>query len=329
MKTPLQDGAQSHGANELDLCAADWLQRQTFWNWGVDEQAALDAWLAQSRAHRIAYWRQKAVWDNTERLVALRSPASPRGRRAAAGKPQIFRIAAAAIAIGVLGFAGLLYLQRAKTKETVYATRVGGRQMVALADGSRIELNTDTVLRMRSEARGRFATLEKGEAFFHIKHDAAHPFVVNVADHRVTDLGTEFSIRNTPDRLEVTLIEGRARFESTNKSLSAQTTVLTPGDVVVATMQATTVAKRPEKELKSELGWRHGMLTFYRATLSDAANEFNRYNERKIVVADRAAAAELIDGTFPTNDVDLFGRVAHAVLGLQVKNESREIVISR
>ena len=329
MKTPLQDGAQSRGANELDLCAADWLQRQTFWNWGADEQAALDAWLAQSRAHRIAYWRQKAVWDNTERLVALRSPVSARDERIADGKSQIFRIAAAAIAVGVLGVSGLLYLQHAYTKETVYATRVGGRQTVALADGSRIELNTDTVLRVRSDAHGRLATLENGEAFFRIKHDAAHPFVVNVADHRVTDLGTEFSIRNTPDRLEVALIEGRARFESTNKSLTAQATVLTPGDVVVATAQATTIAKKPEKELKNELGWRHGMLTFYRATLSDAANEFNRYNDRKIVVADRAAAAELIDGTFPTNDVDLFGRVAHAVLGLQVKNESSEIVISR
>ncbi len=330
MKTPQHGSAQKSSATEIDLRAADWLQRHTLWNWGEREQAHLDDWLAESRAHKIAYWRQKAVWDSAQRLIALR-PSVPQQDGSSFEKQRgfLFRAIALAIVLAVMGVAGSLYLLRVHANETVYATRIGGHQTVALADGSQIELNTDTVLRLRTNGGGRLATLEKGEAFFNIRHSAAHPFAVDAAGRRITDLGTKFSVRNTPDRLEVALIEGRARFESTDKSVKTPSTVLSPGDVVIATARATTVAKRPKAELVSELGWRHGMLTFYRATVADAASEFNRYNERKIVVADKAAASELIDGTFPTKDVDLFGRIARSVLGLQVKNEGGEIVISR
>jgi transmembrane sensor len=328
MKTPQQENAQKPSATEIDLRAADWLQRRAFWNWGQDEQASLDLWLAESRAHRVAYWRQNAVWDSAQRLIALRSSAPRQDHPVTENrKPFIFR--AVAVAVVAMGAAVSFYLLRTHENQTVYATKVGGRQTVTLADGSQIELNTDTVLRLRTNADNRLAILEKGEAFFSVKHNATHPFVVDAAGHRVTDLGTKFSIRNTPDRLEVSLIEGRARFESANKLANMPPAVLSPGDVVIATARTTTITKKPGRDLINDLGWRHGMLTFYRVTVADAASEFNRYNERKIVVADKAAASELIDGTFPTTDVDLFGRIARSVLGLQVKNEDGEIVISR
>ena len=50
-------------ATEIDLLAADWLQRRNFWTWTAEDQVQLDAWLAQSRTYRIAYWRQKSVWE--------------------------------------------------------------------------------------------------------------------------------------------------------------------------------------------------------------------------------------------------------------------------
>ena len=48
------------------------------------------------------------------------------------------------------------------------------------ADGSRIELNTNTVLRARMTTDQRIVWLEKGEAYFRIKHDSTHPFIVMV-----------------------------------------------------------------------------------------------------------------------------------------------------
>lgn len=317
-------------ATEIDLLAADWLQRRNFWTWTAEDQVQLDAWLAQSRTYRIAYWRQKSVWENAQRLSALRPLAQVRSKRDAAhsNRPLVLKIAAAAIAVAALGAGAVSSFWKPNNQDAVYATPVGGRETITLFDGSQIELNTDTVLRLRKNTKARIAVLEKGEAFFDIKHNAARPFSVTAAGHRVIDLGTKFVVWNMPGKLEVSLLEGRASFESTN-AVNVKPTVLSPGDAVVATTHAIKVTRKSTDELGIELGWRRGLLTFYRSSLMDAAAEMNRYNERKIVVADAAAAKELIDGTFPANDVDLFGRMAHSVLGLRVQNKGDAIVISR
>lgn len=319
---------QAESASEIDLQAADWLQRRSFWKWNKEDEAALDAWLNETRAHRIAYWRQKAVWDNAQRLVALRPLTSPRPSAPVvrSNRPLVFKIAAAAVVICAVGASGVAYLQTPDYREAVYATPVGGRETITLFDGSQIELNTDTTLRVRRSRTERLVVLEKGEAYFNIKHDALRPFSVIAAGRRVVDLGTKFVVRNMPERLEVSLLEGSASFEA---AIGTKPTVLSPGDVMVATAQSTKLTRKTDSELGVELGWRRGLLTFYRATLADAAAEMNRYNERKISIADNGAARELIDGTFPANDVDLFGRMAHSVLGLRVRDRGDGIVISR
>ena len=285
----------------------------------------------KSRAHRIAYWRQKSVWESAQRLKALRAPMTRPAHQTAGkrSKPFILRVAAAAIVAVTCGVAGYQYVKSSPDRGMTYTTPIGGRETISLSDGSRIELNTNTVLRIGANRNTRTAFLERGEAYFDIRHDAARPFVVIAAGHRITDLGTKFSIRDASDRLEVTLFQGKARLEATDRPNSVNSAVLSPGEVAIATSQSVTVIRKVQKELDGELGWRRGVLTFYHTTLSDAAREFNRYNNRKIVVVDNAGEAELIDGTFPVNDVDLFGRVARSVFRARVENKGNDIVISR
>ena len=64
------------------------------------------------------------------------------------------------------------------------------------------------------------------------------------------------------------------------------------------------------------------------AALADAATEFNRYNMKKLVV-DPSAAAITIDGTFATDNLETFARVARIALGLTVQSNEREIIIKR
>jgi transmembrane sensor len=104
--------------------------------------------------------------------------------------------------------------------------------------------------------------------------------------------------------------------------------VLVPGDVAVATANMVSVTKKTSVALSDELAWRQGMLVFNRATLSEVAREFNRYNSRKIVISDSKAAGIAVMGKFPVNDVDLFGRVAKAVLGVDVTRRGDEIVVA-
>lgn len=327
----MSEGVQQQiaiGAKELNDRATAWLERREFGDWDEGDQAELDVWLSQSQAHCAAFWRLEAAWDRTHRLVALRLPQSE--QVAGPRKPfwrNVIRGAAALAVIGALGLGGALYL--ARPQETTYSTPVGGREVIVLADGSQVELNTDTILRARIDANHRVVRLIQGEAYFEVTHDAKHPFSVVVADHRVTDLGTKFFVRNEADRVEVSLLDGRVRFDSASAQAQTPSKILMPGDVVVATANSMSVTKKPASQLMTNLAWRRGMLVFDNTPLADAVAELNRYGSRKLVIADEATGRIEIGGTFPTSNVAAFTRVAREVLGLHIENRGDETVISR
>jgi|HubBroStandDraft_2_1064218.scaffolds.fasta_scaffold32793_2 transmembrane sensor len=312
-------------AATIEERAAIWLQRQHFWDWSDSDQETLDAWLAEATAHEVAYLRLKAGYGRTERLVALRTR-----RMTGATRARLFRFTAGAAGVLVLaaaGFAAQFYLTQ--SQDVTYTTPVGGHQTIALADGSQIELNTDTVLRVRVNAGQRTATLEHGEAYFQIKHDAAHPFVVAAAGHRVTDLGTKFLVRGGPSRIEVTLVEGRARIDADDAALQSHSAILTPGDDFVAGPRSISVTRETAREESNKLSWRSGSIVFRHTALSDAAEEFNRYNRDKIIIADDAAGKLKVDGTLPTNDPEAFADIAQDILHLHVEKRGSDFVISR
>jgi transmembrane sensor len=315
-------------AEAIETRAADWLlARHLTENWSEADQQALDGWLSESSDHLLSYWRIEEAWKRGQRLQALRRPMrEPRSAKTGRAKSAAIAFAAAGVVVLLAAFWDRDFRQPAvKT----YATPIGGHLTLALADGSRIELNTNTILSVSSVASRRTATLVSGEAFFDIRHDAGHPFVVRVGEHSVTDLGTKFVVRNDNARIRVALIEGSARFEAARPSSPSQATDLSPGDVVVATRDSMSVRHESSGDLGKSLGWRRGVLVFDNTTLAEAARELNRYNTEKISIQDPAAASLTIGGTFPENDVLALVNTAKQVFGLKVVRHENEIVISR
>ena len=103
-------------------------------------------------------------------------------------------------ALGLIVLVGTLagnYLRGPQGK--LIETPKGGQEKLALADGSQIELNTNSAIRLDVGPVHRSVELVRGEAFFEIKHDASRPFVVTAAGHTITDLGTKFLVGATPD----------------------------------------------------------------------------------------------------------------------------------
>src|SRR6185437_3987353 len=307
--------------------AADWLTERMSGDWSSEKQAALDAWLAESSGNLLAYWRLEATWERTNRLAALRTAIKPwTGQPQKSVRPTIVKVAAAVIAVSAL--AGLSTLYSAKPAEKSFATGTGGRHIIKKKDGSAIELNTNTRLRL-IECNARVVVLDKGEAYFQIKHDTARPFVVVAGDHRVTDLGTKFVIRRDASLLRVSLLEGSARVDGIGPQRDTASATLTPGDVAIATAETLAITKRPQRQLKDALAWRRGLLVFSNTPLGDVVAELNRYNATKLTVADSETAKIGIGGTFPVHDTGAFARVAHQLLGLRVASRGNELVISR
>jgi transmembrane sensor len=79
-------------SSRIELAASEWLARRESDDWSDTDRAALDAWLADSTAHRVAFLRLESAWTESARLKALaagRAEAGPPPRGLWAQPPQV------------------------------------------------------------------------------------------------------------------------------------------------------------------------------------------------------------------------------------------------
>ena len=128
-----RDGDAPYG--EIDIRAANYVERRDAAGWTDCDEAELEAWLSESFTHRVTFIRLNSSWKRTERLVALRAPESlpdaPRGP----GHGGTYIKAAAAFGL-LLGLGGFLALYFTTPRMETYSTPVGGREILTLKDGS-------------------------------------------------------------------------------------------------------------------------------------------------------------------------------------------------
>jgi transmembrane sensor len=77
-------------------------------------------------------------------------------------------------------------------------------------------------------------------------------------------------------------------------------------------------ARRAPIDITRNLAWRDGQIVLDGEAFAAAAAEFNRYNDRKIVIADGAMADEKLVGWFRTNEPESFARAAASSFGGKV-----------
>ena len=309
----------------IEARAAEWLARKDRADWSIDHERELNEWLAESTAHRVAYLRLDSTWERADRLAVLRGPTKEmRAPVTRKSSWPFWTKAAASFAILALASAAYLYFERGVPSVHRYATEIGAQETLALSDGSKVELNTDTGIRVMMQANERSIWLDKGEAFFQVTHDPAHPFVVHAGGRTITDLGTKFSVRRDSDRFEVMVEEGRVRVAGA----AANALLVTRGDVVLARGSSVLLKHETADQLADDLSWRTGVLVFTQTALTDAAEEFNRYNQQKIVLADAAAAKIRIGGSFEASNIEAFVRLLQTGFGVRVTRRGQDIIIS-
>ncbi|MBS0473462.1 MAG: FecR domain-containing protein [Proteobacteria bacterium] len=310
-------------AIDIEAQAAQWLAREDAGLTPAAE-AARDAWLESATANRVAYLRLRAAWTRADRLAVLRGSAVPRARP---GFPLSRRGLAACIA--ALALCGVIALGYAVYPQESYETPVGARETVHLADGSTMELNTNTAVRATIDETNRKLVLDHGEVYLQVVHDPARPFVVIAGRRRITDLGTKFSVRRDGDKVDVLVSEGRVSIVDLDKERIVPPVIAKRGTQVLSNADNTLVAIRSPQEVHNALGWRQGLLIFNQETLADAAAEFNRYNRKKLVVQGGAVADTRIGGSFDASNADAFARLMRDGFGFRVEDRGDEIQISQ
>lgn len=315
----------------IEAIAADWLRRREEPEWSPGDQATLDLWLKTSAAHQAAYWRLEHGWRMADRIGALGPEAT---RPIAVARPwrawwKRGRAAAvAALVCAVVAGSALRFQSGDPAIATAsFMTPVGGRGAIPLADGSRIDLNTNTRLRTSVSESERSVWLDQGEAYFDVAHRADEPFVVYAGTQTITVLGTKFSVRRDGDLVQVAVLEGRVRIDNLGIE-KPRPAFVARGDIALSRGEATLVTAHAPGRVEDGLAWRDGRLVFDRMTIGDAAAEFNRYSRMRIVIADPAVAEIRIGGNFQASNAEAFVRLLEDAYGLNVRREDSSIIIS-
>ena len=320
-----------------------YLEIATIWNegpsldssnrWGLDKLIA-DA--AEDPANIIGLERTRPnTFPQTSSRVPI--PAAPGGRRRLLAIAASILLATAAVATYIL------------TSRGVYTTALGEQRSLALSDGSTVQLNSLSKIRIRYSAHERAVDLLRGEALFHVAKDSTRPFSVHSGQTAVRAVGTRFDVYRKADGTIVTVVEGRVAIhpsllrgegERDLRNLAAgtelpdvgrqeggSTIVLTAGEQI--TVSTNTVRKTLNPNLAGATSWTQRQLVFEAASLADVAEEFNRYNERKLVIDPSALGALHISGVFSSTDPASLSRFLRDRPGLRVTETPTEIRVDK
>jgi len=264
-------------------------------------------------------------------------------KRAATLLSRRFAVAASTIFVSLV--LGATYWFQSFHAPT-YMTAVGEQRTLKLPDGSTVELNSRSRIRVRFADHERDVDLLEGQALFHVAKDHVRPFIVASNGTQVRAVGTQFDVYQKPQGTVVTVLEGRiavtmddlgsaASLEgssSPNISVTPNTDNATLQPVYLSAGEQVTLTREvPPKPVHTNVAtataWTQHQLVLESAPLTDVAEEFNRYSTRKLIVQDSSDHPLRLSGIFST-DPDFLIRYLRDRPDITLQETDSEIYIS-
>lgn len=354
--------------------ASEWLVEFRTGDVDPATRRRFNAWLRTSPEHVRAYLELAAIWNEGSRLdpshvfdapelivesdsniVPLQVPgtgdsgvsglsradsrAHSRSDKASDLRPRNYFSFAAAAAMLIVMVGAYFYIQQ----RGLYSTDIGEQRSVTLADGSRIELNSRSQLRVHFTDHSRDIELLEGQALFQVAKDKTRPFIVQSANTQVRAVGTQFDVYRKESGTTVTVVEGTVSVDASQRAMAnagvqPSALMLNAGEqVTVSTVTPAEAAGQNSIEtpipkvanITAATAWTQNRLVFESATLIEVADEFNRYNERRLVIESPELHDFHITGTFSSSDPAPLLRFLKARPDIIVTEDQDEIHISR
>lgn len=306
--------------------AAHWVARMDSGAWTAEDEAGLQAWLAQDPARQGLLLRTHADWLAVDVALAPAKAAKFDAKDALAGVARpLWRRRRALAGMAALVVAGIVGKSQMRAAGVAYQTKLGEIRRVPLSDGSTVTINTSTALKVRMEKRSRQVELDRGEAWFEVAKQADRPFVVVAGRVKARAVGTAFSVRRRDAGVEVMVTEGIV--ETWSDGDEAQRIRLTAGQRAVMNENAAIhFEPTSASSVDRALAWRGGKVDLNGMTLADAADEFNRYNRRQIIIASPGIAGEKFDGLFSIDDPEGFAMAVKSSLNASVNMDDPKFI---
>jgi transmembrane sensor len=220
-------------------------------------------------------------------------------------------------------------------ERNTYTTDTGEQRSLTLADGSTVELNAQSKIRVRFQRHERDITLISGQALFHVAKDPNRPFVVHTDSIQVRAVGTQFDVYRRKEGTTVTVLEGTVAVVPTSTTGDDTSAIWNPSPPPPTLQEHTAkgssairdlVASRSPGEMFLSVGdqaivsakgavapqhladtsqvtaWTHKQIVLRNTALIDVVAEFNRYNTRPIVIIDPSVESIHISGIFSSSN---------------------------
>jgi hypothetical protein len=189
----------------------------------------------------------------------------------------------------------LTYEQTAAAEPVTHTltNNTGNKYSLTLTDGTEVFLDAASSITYPVAFAGKERKVTvTGQAYLKVKHNAAMPFKVIVADEVIEDIGTEFNINaytNEP-ALKTTLIQGSVKVIRKQQAI-----ILEPGEETVAT---NTSIERKTADLESTLAWLQGKQIFNKEPLENIMNRIARIYDVQLVWVDSDTKIMKFGGSF-------------------------------
>lgn len=220
------------------------VEREKYVDWLRESAVHVAEMLRVAQVHgaleRFQGWSDltaEAPSEETAKVIAFTGAAPPSapnaGDRLTRRIPWGWSALAASLLVAVVVGFSLL-----RGSGQIIQTERGERREVALADGSTVQVDPETRLRLAYEPNARRVFLERGRALFHVAKNAKRPFLVEARQTTVLAVGTAFAVEQGGEAVIVTVAEGKVGVypthgtKETAPNLLPAPTSLTPAPAV-------------------------------------------------------------------------------------------------
>lgn len=299
------------------------------------------AWLNEDARHREAYRPLEKAWREVASLSGVRpdnEEADPElllkmALRCQSSSKTAMWTTALAGGAAVLTVAGVLLWNALRWSN--YSTPYGVHRTFVLPDRSTMTLNAQSHLIARMTHDERDLELLQGEVFLNARHDPRRPLKVRVGNSVVQALGTQFSLRRmSEDEFKALVTEGRLEIGPESATTPTAVTgavarrppaeaslTLVAGQAAVIDSEGAHPQSLDPSEINASLLWREGKLSLAGKTLTQAVDEFNRYNHRKLQIEDSDIRELTVGGVYEIANPDGFAEALGPLLGLRCEAE--------
>lgn len=267
--------------------AIAWVVRAHASDMSDEDILALTAWLEADPAHVAAFDAAECALMIAEAEAEAPTEVVNLAARRAARKPATPRLwwaTGGAVAAG-LAVLALVMNPWLSNRPVLYETGIGQTQEIALADGTRLHLNSDTRISVRLTRKARDIALDKGELALNVVHDENRPFSVTAGEQVLRDVGTVFDVLRHDGAVTVTVKSGAVAMLS--KGAATQTpdpkSVLHAGDQAIID-ETSGRAERSTVMLSQAFAWERGQAVYRNQSLAYVVSDLNRYFDKPIVV---------------------------------------------